>query len=209
MSPAVCRDRCPARGFWGVVFAGQTYLNMAYLFLSFPLGIIYFVALTTGLSVGLGTLVIWIGLFVLLGTLLAVRGGLLLEKLLARGMLQTSVMSTAPQRPPATSTLDRAKRLVSDKRTWLGILYLLIKFPLGMISFTMVVLVISVASCLASPFLLTLEWNQMTIGDMAIDTQGKAGVTALVAVPVLIVCLHAMNGLAWVHAQLARLCLGR
>ena len=38
------------KNFFTVFLKGQTYLNMLYLLLSFPLGIIYFVILITGFS---------------------------------------------------------------------------------------------------------------------------------------------------------------
>ena len=52
--------------FYGVFFQAATWLNAAYLFLTFPLGIAYFVFLVTGWSLGIGLAVIWIGLLVLL-----------------------------------------------------------------------------------------------------------------------------------------------
>ncbi len=44
--------------FFGVVARGQSYLNMIYLLLAFPLGVCYFVFLVTGLSLGIGLLII-------------------------------------------------------------------------------------------------------------------------------------------------------
>jgi len=54
----------PDNGFWGVLTEAQSYKNLAYLLLSFPLGIIYFVFLVTGFSYRFGVrLVVWIGAF--------------------------------------------------------------------------------------------------------------------------------------------------
>jgi hypothetical protein len=44
----------------------QTYVNALYLLLSFPLGVFYFVFLVTGLSLGFGLLVVWIGVPILI-----------------------------------------------------------------------------------------------------------------------------------------------
>ena len=41
-------------GFVGVIANPQSYLNIVYLLLAFPLGTFYFVFLVTGLSLGLG-----------------------------------------------------------------------------------------------------------------------------------------------------------
>jgi hypothetical protein len=42
--------------------------------LAFPLGVVYFVFLVTGFSLGIGTLIIWIGM-IILGKLLFFREG--------------------------------------------------------------------------------------------------------------------------------------
>ena len=48
--------------FFGVAARGQTYLNIIYLLLSFPLGTAYFVFLVAGLLLGLNLLIIWVGI---------------------------------------------------------------------------------------------------------------------------------------------------
>ena len=58
---------------FNVVKRPQTYVNVFYLLLSFPLGIAYFVFLVTGLSVGFGLVVIWVGVPIL-ALVLAGRG---------------------------------------------------------------------------------------------------------------------------------------
>ena len=47
--------------FFGVVAQEETYLNLIYLLLAFPLGTVYFTFLVTGLSLGIGLLIVWIG----------------------------------------------------------------------------------------------------------------------------------------------------
>ena len=44
----------------------QAYLNVGYLVIAFPLGVFYFVFLVSGLSLGLSTLIIWVGIPILL-----------------------------------------------------------------------------------------------------------------------------------------------
>ena len=52
--------------FFGVVADPQSYLNVLYLLLAFPLGIGYFVFLVTGTSLGVGLAIIWVGIPILL-----------------------------------------------------------------------------------------------------------------------------------------------
>ena len=49
----------------------RQFYKFLYLFTAFPLGLVYFVFLITGMSLGLATLVIWIGVGVLVLTMLA------------------------------------------------------------------------------------------------------------------------------------------
>ena len=51
--------------FFGVVVRPQSWLNLLYLALSFPLGLFYFVFLTVCLSVGISLVIIWVGIFIL------------------------------------------------------------------------------------------------------------------------------------------------
>ena len=61
-----------ATRIFGAVIEPQSYVNILYLFLVFPLGIVYFMFLVTGLSLGFGLLIIWAGIpilmLVLMGT---------------------------------------------------------------------------------------------------------------------------------------------
>ena len=59
------------RRYFGVVAREETYLNLIYLVLAFPLGTVYFVFLVTGISVGIGTAIIWIGIPILLAVFAA------------------------------------------------------------------------------------------------------------------------------------------
>jgi len=52
--------------FFGVVVRPRTWLNVLFQWLAFPLGLFYFVFLSVGLSVGLGLVIIWVGIPILL-----------------------------------------------------------------------------------------------------------------------------------------------
>ena len=53
----------------GVLWRGQSYLNLLYLLAAFPLGLIYFILLVTLISTSLSTIVVIIGIPLLLATL--------------------------------------------------------------------------------------------------------------------------------------------
>src|SRR6478736_1122150 len=75
----------PVAEFFLAPFRLRTYANLLYLWLAFPLGLFYFVTLITGFSLGLGLLIVWVGLLVLLVMMLVVwaLGGF--ERTLAQG----------------------------------------------------------------------------------------------------------------------------
>ena len=73
------------------VVNGQTYLNILYHLISFPLGLFYFIFLVTGISLGLGLLIVWIGVPLLIGVLAASRGLSAFERLLSVNMLGSDI----------------------------------------------------------------------------------------------------------------------
>ena len=60
--------------FFDVVTKPQTWRNVGYLLLAFPLGIFYFVFLVTGLSLGFGLFITLMGIPILVGVLAAAYG---------------------------------------------------------------------------------------------------------------------------------------
>jgi hypothetical protein len=126
--------------------ASSTRGNIVFLLLSFPLGLISFLIAVIGLSVGLGTLVIWIGLPILFATLFIIRGMAEVERRMASSLLRKPM----PYRLPAPSEapsgfLHRFGRMLSDPYTWTSTIYMLLKLPLGILSFVLT-LTLSVAS---------------------------------------------------------------
>src|SRR5712691_9128843 len=64
--------------------------NLAFLLLSFPLGLIYFLVTIIGFVVGMSTLILWIGLPILFATLVLIRGMATLERRMAINLLHVS-----------------------------------------------------------------------------------------------------------------------
>ena len=128
------RGPLAGEGFWGALISMQTPKNWLFNLLSFPLGVLYFVLVVVGLSVGIGTVIVWIGLFILLGTFLAIRGLTAMDRTLVSGLLNTQVPMRFQPRRKGKNVLESARLLAFNRETWLGVLYLLGKLPLGIIS---------------------------------------------------------------------------
>jgi hypothetical protein len=204
----------PGGSVWSVIAQPQTWRNVVYLLLSFPLGIIYFVFLVTGLATGVGTLIVWVGAFVLLGTFLAVRGFTALERSLARSLLQTTIPFRRSRYPAGQDigkpVLARARDLLVSRESWAGIGYLFGKFPLGIVSFVLTVVFLSVPlAMLVTPLTLLIPGLDQEIGDWRIDTPAEAAPFAVAGFLLSFLSLHLLNGMAWVHSHWAMLCLKR
>lgn len=111
---------------------------LAFLLLSFPLGIAWFVALVTLLSVGVGTAIIWVGIAVLAFAVLLWRGGANVERARVYALLDTVIANPYRALPEGGQGV-RWKARLRDPQTWRDLAYLFILFPLGILEFTLVV----------------------------------------------------------------------
>lgn len=113
--------------------------EIAFLMLSFPLGLAFFIVTVVGFSLGMGTLVIWIGLAVLFATLYTVHGMAAAQRNLVRSLLHMP----HPDQPyygraPVRGFLRRFGALLRDPYTWTGLIYMLfISMPLGIVNFVL------------------------------------------------------------------------
>lgn len=205
----------PQCGVLEVVAHPQSYRNLLYLILSFPLGLVYFVVLVVGMALGFGMSLLWLGAFVLLGTFLTVRGFTAFERKLARGLLRTSIPPLRSARrqtqPNSQRTIfEKSRALVTSKESWTGIGYLLLKFPMGLASFVLTVCLVPVSIALAlSPVLVTIPPLEMEMGDWIVDTPLEAAPFSIAGIMLGFFALHILNGMAWLHAKWAKLCLKR
>lgn len=198
--------RDAATAFVGVPARAQTYRNLAYLALAFPLGLAYFVALTTGFSLGIGLAITLFGVPILVATLAAATVFARAEAELANRLLGTDVMPRSLD--TSGGIVAATKRLVADAGTWLGVAYLLGKFVFGVVSFAALVSTFSLAGSLlvapltysssyyVGPHLGTLSVGPFESGRLVVDAFGEALVVAGVGVVVGLVGLHLLNGLA-------------
>jgi hypothetical protein len=196
--------------FLGVIRDRQTYVNLGYLLLSLPLGIFYFVFLVTGFSVGIGLLILWIGLFVLLGTLVCARWFGALERQLASSLLKIE-MSPRMQTASGRDVTSRKTALLRDSRTWTSVVYLLLKLPLGVVSYAIPVALFSTSLWMSSQIIVfNLSWTGLPIfGDWRLGSLIAAAAMSFVGLILLPVSLHIVNAMAWFSGRWARFFLAR
>ncbi|MBN2556475.1 MAG: sensor domain-containing protein [Anaerolineales bacterium] len=201
--------------FFKVMINGQAYLNLLYLLAAFPLDVFYFVFVVTGLSAGIALSIIWVGIPLLLligGGWWALAG---IERLMAVHWLNEDIPALALPSREGTDAWTRFKAFFTHPVTWRSPLYLLMKFPLGVATFVILTTLTALTlACLSMPYTYTfLPDVQMGmffrpgLSAWRIDSMGDA----LLGIPLgLILCpltLHVTNGLAWLHARLAKVML--
>lgn len=201
--------------FFRVVVSGQAYLNLLYLLVAFPLGILYFVLLVSGLSLGISLLILWVGIPILLvvGALWWVLASF--ERFMAIHWLREDVPAMSRPAIGGTDIWTRFKEYLANPVTWKSLLYLFMKFPLGVAAFVVLTTLISLTlAFLTMPFVYEFlpEFQagvSLSPGLSAwqIDSLNDALLVALVGLMLWPVTLHVTNGLAWVHAKFARVML--
>jgi hypothetical protein len=185
-----------------------TYRNLVYLALAFPLGLAYFVFLVTGLSLGLTLTIIWVGLPILALVIAGSWGFARLERTLAIHLLHAEV---PPMAPPAAAEprtfLQQVHATLSNPVTWKGMGFLAVKFPLGLVTFVLLVTSLSTSLALmATP--LFYSWQPPQVILWEVDTLWKALACSLVGAASLWISLVLLNVLALGWQQFSRLMLG-
>ncbi len=195
------------RGFFGVVAEPRSYLNIVYLLLAFPLGTFYFVFLVTGLSLGFGLIITLVGIPILL---LVLSGSWVLcrfERQVAITLLNEDIPLSV-SRPASGGLWSQVKALLKDRVTWTGVLYLFLKFPLGIVTFTIAVTLIAVTvGFLAAP---TYMWTSdpLVWGSWSFDPFPWSWILTIIGIPMVFISLHLLNATAVVFGRMTRVMLG-
>lgn len=196
-----------AKKFFGVVIKERTYLNMLYLLLAFPLGIIYFVFLVTGLSLGIGLLITLVGFFILLFVMVVWWGLAVFEHKMASWMLQVEINPMSKAKASDKNLWQKFIAHLGNPVTWKSLAYLFIKFPLGILSFVVAVTLISLTiGLLSAPFI--YWWIETDILYFTVETLWQALIVFVVGLVVGLISMHLMNGLAFLYGQFAKVMLG-
>ncbi|TFV51514.1 sensor domain-containing protein [Blastococcus sp. TF02A_35] len=118
--------------------ARQLGIDTGYTLANFPIGIAAFVVAVTGLALGAGLLVVWAGVAVLAGTLLAARGFATAERAWLPAVLDRPVPRPAYLRPEGRP-VRRLLTPLRDPQTWLDVLHAVVRFPFTIAGFVVTV----------------------------------------------------------------------
>ncbi len=151
--------------FLAPVRSSRTYLRLLYLVLAFPLGTTYFIALLTAVSTGVSLAIVVVGVVLLALTVVAWRAAGWFERLLAVHLLGAPVPPSPPVLERQPSLRAWASKLLRESYTWRSLVYLLAEFPFGLVSFTLVVVLLGVSiSLLAYPLFYLLAISGVISG---------------------------------------------
>src|SRR3954469_8515179 len=198
------------RLFCGAPFRLRTYTNLLYLLLAFPLGLAYFIFLAVGLTVGFGLTIVWVGLPILALVFAGSWAFAAFERQAAMLLLGADVPPMLPPPSPVQRTAwQRAGDFFSNPVTWKGMGFLLLKFPLGLVSFGAIVTLLPLSGGLLLPPIL---WG-MGVLDIdgvifQVDSIGGAWACAVIGLAMLFLALNLLNALAWLWRGTATALLG-
>lgn len=137
----------------GVFVDPHSYGALFFMLLSLPLGVLYFTWAVTGVSLSLGLSILIFGFVFFLFFMSTVRAVALVECRVVEALLGERMPRRPFMVPPQGNWIERVKFWVKDKRTWLTILYMVLRLPLGIVYFVVTVTFLSFAfAFIAAPF---------------------------------------------------------
>ncbi|MDJ0381494.1 sensor histidine kinase [Streptomyces sp. G-G2] len=118
-------------------FAGRTWREFGHLLIGMPLSLLYFSLALTGVTLGAGLLVTFIGVPVLAGVLAMARGFGHLERSRARALLGMDISDPEPVRiERGGGALTAMGAMLKSGSAWRHVLYSVIHLPWAMFGFT-------------------------------------------------------------------------
>lgn len=190
----------------GVAVDGQTYRNLGYLLLAFPLGLLYVSAIGFGFVFGLLLAVVGVGLAIWLGVLVGATVAADLERTLANALLSVE-LSAPDDRAETGGTLTTVRSYVEAASTWRALGFLQLKFAFGLVGFLLLVFGLNAIQLLTAPLRYPYSVEFGTVNGQPVAWTVGSLPEALLAVPLGAVLglllLHVANGFAYVAGQAA------
>ncbi len=188
---------------------GRTYRIAVYLLIGLGLGILDFTLVVTGFSLGLGLLVTVLGIPVLVATLLVARALATMERRLASSLLDAPLPRRRRVRHEASGFFwARLRSLVSSRRTWAEVAFLLLRLPMGVLDFVFITALVGFAlGGFAQPIVFAAG-AEAEIGSWTIDTLGESLLFIPLSVVFLLVGARLVIGWSELPRRIAASLLG-
>lgn len=193
----------------------RTWGAVAYVWLSFPLGLAWFIGLVVGFATGFPLTILWVGFLVLIATLVGAWAAEGLERRLAMLLLGARVPERrerpAPSAPPVPARygLTWLRSVLGSRALWKGLLFLSLRFPLGLVGWVASVVSLSLSlSLLAAPFVVATGLGSVDLVVWQPDSALGALPIGLFGFVLFVATLHLHRAFGWAWARLAELLLG-
>jgi len=199
----------PLGRFFAVYSDSRAWTALFYMLLALVTGIFYFAVTVADLSISFGLAFLIIGvpfflLFIGFTRLLSLVEGRIVEGLLGARMPRRPVVSAR-----GASIFVRIKDMLTDRRTWTTLLYMILMLPLGITYFTVTVAGLAVSlGCIAAPVAglfhilghtgAAVQWDGTYMPWPLTLPVGLFGVLLLT------VLMHAVRAIGTLHGTLAR-----
>ncbi|NHZ86892.1 MAG: hypothetical protein GWP19_13625 [Planctomycetia bacterium] len=137
--------------FFGIFTDPGAWGSLIYMIFTLVTGIIYFTWAVTGISIGTSLIFLIIGIPIIILFLYSVQGIAFIEGRIVEALLGERMPRRARFTDKNVKLWDKIKNLLTDRSTWTGILYLILQLPIGIIYFTImiVMIVVSIANIFA------------------------------------------------------------
>lgn len=183
--------------------------ELGYLLSGLPLGVAAFSVAVTGFALGVSTLVVWIGLPILAGTLRAARALANTERRRVTAVTGRPLPSHHPR--PAGTGWAGALRAVLEPRSWRDLAHLVVAFPLQVTTFSVALTWIfgGVGELLYGTWSWSLPQGPDGQGltELIFDTSSRTadiGFNTAIGVFLLATAVPVVRGLAAMQIRLAR-----
>lgn len=170
---------------------------LLYNLIGFPVGLVWFVALVVLGSLSFGLMPVLFGIIVLTVTLRMVAGAANFERGLLESVLDEKI-EPASRTPRTNDLVDWIMGPIGDSSYWREVLFLLLRFPFGLVGFVVSIIAISFPPTALS----TVFWGWWVFGLSGTIIMLLAGVASLMLAQFVI------RGVARMQCHLAHALLG-
>jgi signal transduction histidine kinase len=177
-----------------------------YLVVSFLAGLATFTLFVTAISIGVGLLIVWVGVPILVATLAASRGVASLERRRAARVLGEPIAAAYLPAHPA-GLLGRLHTALGDGAVWKDLLWLVVVLPaLGLAGFTLLVCLwgTAIGTVLMPAWYWAIPAPGIDWGLFTIDTLGEAFAVVPVGLVLLAVAVPVTRAAGYGLASLGR-----
>ncbi len=190
------------RGFFMAPFRRQTWANILYLALSFPLGVAYFTVLVTVIATGGGMAVTLVGIPLLVGAMYAWPWVAEADRILTNALLGSQVPPLSFRAPQRNGAWQHIRSRLASPATWLSLIYLLARLPQG------VAALVALSVFLVAPAALATTPGYYWIGEgpelngRHIDTLPEALLFVPVGIVLVLAGFHVLNWSAYLSRRM-------